>query len=206
MDLAALRAYKARYRLFMLSLLSGLSFFAHVSLSCAAVDADDALSLCQIDSLPKDIRDTLDRRFYGWQVQESTNLLPKSRQRWAAIAPLACPGIAAGHFEESRSVSYAVLLVPRDRSINGYKFVVFSAPKGQSFFGFKMLDQGEINASAYFIHSAAIERVLSGDLKKRLKPKNSDGIMLFAVDDKGSGQDVFFWTGESYDHATVDYQ
>src|ERR1700743_498057 len=125
MDLAALRAYKARYGLFMLSLLSGLSFFAHVSLSCAAVDADDALSLCQIDSLPKDIRDTLDRRFYGWQGQESTNLLPTARQKWATIAPLACPGIAAGHFDESRSVSYAVLLVPRDRSVNGYKFVVF---------------------------------------------------------------------------------
>jgi hypothetical protein len=206
MDLASLRAAKARYGFVMLSLLSGMSFFAHVSLVSAAVDADDALSLCQIDTLPKDIRDTLDRRFYGWRVQEAINLLPKARQKWAATAPLACPGIAAGHFEESRSVSYALLLVPGDRATSGYKFVVFSAPKGQSFYGFKLLDQGDINASGYFIHSAAIERVLDGDHKKRLKPKGSDGIVLFAVDDKGEAQSVFFWNGESYDHAQVDYQ
>src|SRR5581483_1666720 len=140
MDFASLRASNARYAL-MLSLLSGLYFTQHSAPARAAVDADDALSLCQIDTLPKDIRGTLERRFYGWKVQESMNLLPKARQKWASIAPLACPGIATGHFEDNRSVSYALLLIPSDRAANGYKFVVFTPPAGQSFYGFKMLDQ-----------------------------------------------------------------
>src|ERR1700716_1401525 len=127
MDFASLRTSNARYAL-VLSLLSGLSFFQHASFASAAVDADDALGLCQVETLPKDIRDTLDRRFYGWKIQDSSNLLAKVPQKWAATAPLACPGIAAGHFEDSRSVAYALLLVPVDRSASGYRFVVFSAP------------------------------------------------------------------------------
>ena len=204
MDFASLRAPNARYAL-VLSLLSGMSFFQHASFASAAVDADDALGLCQIETVPKDIRATLERRFYGWKVQDSTNLVPRARQKWAAISPLACPGIAAGHFEDSRSVSYALLLVPVDRSANGYKFVVFSAPSGQSFYGFKMLDQGAINASTLFIHAVAVDRVFDSDLKKRFRPKGADAVLLAAIDERTPTQNVFYWTGDSYDHAQVDF-
>src|SRR6266702_1666504 len=194
MAFVSLRAANARYAL-VLSLLSGLSFFQHASFARAAVDADDALGLCQLESLPKDIRATLERRFYGWKVQDSSNLLPKARQKWASITPLACPGIAAGHYEDSRSVSYALLLIPVDNSANGYKLVVFSAPSGQSFYGFKMLDQGAINASTFFVHAVAVDRVFDSDLKKRFRPKGSDGILLAFADDKTATQNVFFWAG-----------
>jgi hypothetical protein len=204
MELASLRASKARYTL-VLSLLSGLSFFQHASFATAVVDADDALGLCQVETIPKDIRDTLERRFYGWKVQDSSNLLPRARQRWATIAPLACPGIATGHFEESRSVAYALLLVPVDRSANGYKFVVFSAPSGQSFYGFKMLDQAPLNASSFFIHSVAIGSVFDSAMKKQFRPKANDGVVLFYADEKIPTQNVFYWKGDSYDHAQVDY-
>jgi hypothetical protein len=204
MDFASLRASKARYTL-VLSLLSGLSFLQHASFAAAAVDADDALGLCQIETIPKDIRDTLERRFYGWKVQDSGNLLPKIRQKWASTAPLACPGIATGHFEDSRSIAYALLLVPVDRSANGYKFVVFSAPSGQSFYGFKMLDQTAINASTFFIHSVAVDRVFDSALKKQFRPKGNDAIMLAFADDRTASQNVFFWKGDSYDHAQIDF-
>jgi hypothetical protein len=204
MDFESLRVPKARYA-FVLSLLTGLSFFQHASLAKAAVDADDALGLCQIDSIPKDIRDTLERRFSSWKVQDSSNLLPKVRQTWAAITPLACPGIAIGHFEESRSVAYALLLVPVDRSANGYKFIVFSAPSGQSFYGFKVLDQSALNASTFFIHTVAVARVFDSALKKQFRPKGSDAVLLAFADDKTASQNVFFWKGDSYDHAQVDF-
>jgi hypothetical protein len=204
MDFASRGASYARSAL-VLSLLSGLSFFQHASFATAAVDADDALGLCQIEAIPKDIRDTLERRFYGWKVQDSSNLLPKARQQWAAIAPLACPGIATGRFEDSRSVAYALLLVPADRSANGYKFVVFSAPSGQSFYGFKMLDQAAINASSFFVHAVAIDRVFDSALKKQFRPKQNDAVILFFADDRAASQNVFYWKGDSYDHAQVDY-
>jgi hypothetical protein len=204
MDFASLRASKARYTL-VLSLLSGLSCLQHASFAAAAVDADDALGLCQIETLPKDIRDTLERRFYGWKIQDSSNLLPKVRQKWAATAPLACPGIASGHFEDSRSVAYALLLVPVDRSASGYRFVVFSAPSGQSFYGFKVLEQAAVNASACFIHSVAVDRIFDSSLKKQFRPKANDAILLAFADDKSSSQNVFFWKGNSYDHAQLDF-
>jgi hypothetical protein len=203
MDFAPLRASYARYAI-VLSLLSGFSLFQHASFATAAVDADDALGLCQAEALPKDIRDTLQRRFFGWKVQDSSDLLPQARAKWAALAPLACPGIATGHFEESRSVAYALLLVPADRSASGYKFVVFSAPPGLSLYGFKMLDQAAVSASAFFIHSVAVNRILDGELKKRLRPKGNDAILLVYADDKAVSQNVFFWKGDSYDHAQVD--
>ena len=188
----------------MLSLLSGLTCFQYAPFVAAAVDAD-ALGLCQVDTLPKDIRDTLERRFYGWKVQDSSNLLPKARQQWAASGPLTCPGIATGHFEESRSVSYALLLVPVDPSGSGYKFVVFSAPAGQSFYGFKMLAQTASNTSAVFIHSVAVDRVFDSGLKKQFRPKENDAILLAYADDKSASQTVFYWKGESYDHAQIDF-
>ena len=204
MDFASLRASYARYIL-VLSLLSGLTCFQYAPFVAAAVDADDALGLCQVDTLPKDIRDTLERRFYGWKVQDSSNLVPKARQKWATIVPLACPGIATGHFEESRSVSYALLLVPVDPSAGGYKFVVFSAPSGQSFYGFKVLDQAANNASAFFIHSVAVDRVFDSGLKKQFRPKANDAILLAYADDKSASQNVFYWKGDSYDHAQIDF-
>jgi hypothetical protein len=204
MDFASLRASYARYTL-VLSLLSGLTCFQYAPFVAAAVDADDALGLCQIDTLPKDIRDTLERRFYGWKIQDSSNLLPKARQKWATIAPLACPGIATGHFEESRSVSYALLLVPVDPSAGGYKFVVFSAPSGQSYYGFKMLNQTASNASAVFIHSVAVDRVFNSGLKKQFRPKENDAILLAYADDKSASQNVFYWKGDSYEHAQIDF-
>ena len=204
MDSALLRASNVRFTL-VLSLLSGLSFLQHASFASAAIDADDALGLCQVEALPKDIRGTLERRFYGWKVQDSTSLLPKARQKWASSAPLGCPGIAAGHYEDSRSVAYALLLVPEDHSASGFKFVVFSAPSGQSFYGFKMLATGETNASALFIHAVTLDRVFDSNLKKKYHPKGSDAILLAFLDDKAPTQNVYFWTGDSYDHSQVDF-
>jgi hypothetical protein len=204
MDFASLRASRARY-LLVLSLLSGLSVFQYAPFASAAVEADDALGLCQVDSIPKDIQDTLQRRFYGWKVQDSSNLLPKARQKWTTLAPLACPGLATGHFEETRSVSYALLLVPVDSSVNAYRFVVFTAPPAQTFFGFKVLDQGTTNASAFFIHTVPVDKIFDSALKKQLRPKAPDTVLLNYVDDKTINQNAFYWKGDSYDHAQVDF-
>lgn len=203
MAFASLRASNARYVL-VLALLSGLSVCQQGAFSAAALDPDDALGLCQTETIPKDIRSTLERRFGGWKVQDSNNLPAKTRQKWAAVAPLACPEIAVGHFEDSRSVSYALLLVPVERSANGYKFIVFSALSGQSFYGFKVLEQGTLNASAFFVHSVAIDRAFDSEVRKKFRPKGSEGILLNTVDERTDSEDVFFWTGESYDHARAD--
>ena len=152
MDFASLRASNVRYAL-VLSLLSGLSCLQHASFARAAVEADDAIGLCQMETLPKDIRSTLERRFNGWTVQDSTNLLPRARRKWASIAPPTCPGIASGHYEDSRSVAYALLLVPETAAPTATSSSSSARRPASPYYGFKMLASGAINASAFFIHS-----------------------------------------------------
>src|SRR5690242_5410897 len=60
----------------------------------SAQSSDELLGLCRTDSLPADIRGTLERRFTGWKIQEPTDLGTAARERWAAERPLTCPGVA----------------------------------------------------------------------------------------------------------------
>lgn len=62
-----------------------------------------------------------------------------------------------------------------------------------------------MNASAFFIHSVAIDRVFDSEPRKRFRPKGSESVLLSYADEKTPTQNVFFWTGESYDHAQVDF-
>src|SRR5258708_25676912 len=76
--------------------------FAHPRMLAAAPgDADELLGLCRLESLPEDIRGSLQRNFSAWKIQEPTDLSPHARERWASERPLACPGIAAGHFQNA---------------------------------------------------------------------------------------------------------
>ncbi len=67
------------------------------------------------------------------------------------------------------------------------------------------LYESPINASALFVHAVAVDRVFDSDLKKKFRAKGSDGILLSFTDDKTDTQNGFFWTGDSYDHAQVDF-
>jgi hypothetical protein len=59
----------------MLSLISDVYFFQHASMAgAAAASMDDAPVRCRIESTPKDIRATPDRRFYGWKAKEPINV------------------------------------------------------------------------------------------------------------------------------------
>jgi hypothetical protein len=180
------------------SLVWALGVLGTCAYSAAVAAPEDAAGNCEDVTLPKDIHDTLGRRFAGWKIQLSRDLLPDARKIWAATTPLVCPGVASGHFADSKTVSYALLLVPTDKSVTGYQLVTFTAPPKHDFYGYKLLDQADTDAGTKFIVAAAIERVFDKDTQKKLRPKTSDAVALVQTDAKPAAQTVFFWTGESY--------
>lgn len=189
--------------IFALRLLCLLCLLEAFSFSAVVAGPEDSSANCQDVTLPQDIRDTLQRRFAGWKIQLSRDLRPEARKVWAQTTPLACPGIASGHFADSRGITYALLLVPADSSVTGYELVAFSAPPKLTFYGYKLLGQAEVDTGSVFILSVPVERVLDRDARKQLRPKTDDAVSLVHVDGKDTFQNVFFWNGDSYGHTQL---
>src|SRR2546430_13241194 len=82
---------------------------------------DELLALCRVDTLPHDIRNGLSRNFSAWKIQDANDLSARARVRWGEERRLTCPGIALGHFQDPKSASYALLLVPTNRASNAFK-------------------------------------------------------------------------------------
>src|ERR1700761_430524 len=159
---------------YALGLLSLLCIFGAFPFSAVVAGPEDVAGSCQDVTLPQDIRDTLQRRFPGWKIQLSRDLRPEARKAWMQTTPLTCPGVASGHFADSKGVSYALLLVPADSSVTGYELVAFTAPPKLTFYGYKLLDQAEADTGSLFILSVRVDQVLDRDARKQLRPKTDD--------------------------------
>ena len=118
---------------------------------CRAGEPEELLDLCKLDALPQDIRGSLSRNFSGWKILEPTDLTARARTRWGSERPLTCPGIATGHFQDAKSASYALLLIPADHSTTAYRLLVFTQQSGQQFYGFKALGQADSGASDVYV-------------------------------------------------------
>src|SRR5689334_6668992 len=74
---------------------------------------------CALTVLPVPVQSQLKTAYAAWKVQEVTDLSVNASSSWdhhkKYRPPTECPGIAVGHFQ-GNEVSYAVLLVPADRS------------------------------------------------------------------------------------------
>ena len=109
-------------------------------------------ALCNLRSLPSDIQNRLKVEFGSWKVQEPENLSAYTRKTWVGKKPPACPGIAVGLFQNAKTPSYAVLLVPIDHPDAGYRFLVFSRKTGQPSYETTVVEKfDDHGASNYFI-------------------------------------------------------
>src|SRR6185312_8868100 len=124
MSLANLRRASAR-RALCVALSFNLLLGAAPDLP-AASPPNELLGLCRSDTLPQDIRNSLTRNFSAWKIQDPTDLSVRARTRWGEERPLTCPGIAAGHFQDPKAASYALLLVPLNRMSNAFKLLIYT--------------------------------------------------------------------------------
>ena len=162
--------------------------------------------LCKVESLPSDIQNRLKEEYGSWKIQEPTDLSQRAREAWEPEKPLACPGIAVGHFESAKTLSYAVLLVPTGHADEGYRFLVFSQTLGQPGYEVRVLDKlDDKGAANYYIQSTPISKFFDEPSRKKFQAYTVDGILLVDSAENEYGVEVYFWSGGRYRHEPIDY-
>jgi len=180
---------------------AGLLFAPTLSLFPAVSHGEEPADLCRFDSLPVDVRHSLERRFGGWQIQSAASLSPRARQRWAAERPLTCPGIAVGHFDDSQAFSYALLLIGTDHASS--RLLVFTPLSGQAFYGFRLVDQFESSADDVFVRTVPNSQYLGKDALFAHRSREGDSLLL-SNSAKGTPEEVVYvWMPDGYRHQAV---
>lgn len=160
-------------------------------------------TLCK--PLPSDIQRRLGEKFGSWTIQEPKDLSATARERWKSEKPQGCPGIAVGRFADGATLSYAVLLVPREHPDAGYKFLVFTSAPGQPSYEMTIVEQSDhAGAANFFIHRVPISRFFNQSSRKKFGVTASDGILLADAGAEEYETDVYFWANGSYRHQPVD--
>jgi hypothetical protein len=182
-----------------------LAFARQGSSLPALANLNEGPDVCKVESLPAEVQRRLKEEFGSWRVQEPTDLSPRAHERWESEKPLACPGIAMGRFENAKTLSYAVLLIPKDHADTGYKFLVFSPNAGQPSYELGAVDSGGGGAANFFIYRIQIGKFFDERSKKKFRVHTSEGILLVDSAEKEYGAEVYFWSVGSYQHQPVDY-
>lgn len=186
-------------------LTAALAFGQQGSSPSAPAKPIEGSALCKPGSLPPDVQSRLKGEFSSWKVQEPADLSPHARERWESEKPLACPGIAVGKFENDKTPSYAVLLVPQSHTDTGYKFLVFSPKAGQPSYEMRAADSGDSGAANFFIHRTPISKFFDAPSRKKFQAHTVDGILLVDSAENEYGVEVYFWSGGHYRHEPIDY-
>src|ERR1700722_8261937 len=181
------------------ALLGGLAPTLHA----APGEPDELLDLCKLDALPQDIRGSLSRNFAAWKVLEPADLTARARTRWGSERPLTCPGIAAGHFQDPKNASYALLLIPANHSTTAYKVLIYTQQSGGKYYGFKAATQMDSGAADIFLHTEAISRYFDSSTKWA-RSKVTDAVMV--ADSAAAEAYLYLWSDTNYDREQVNFQ
>jgi hypothetical protein len=169
------------------------------TLLAAPSEPDELSSLCRLDTLPPDVRGSLNRTFSSWKIQAPADLSPRARTRWGEARPLSCPGIAGGHFQSAKSASYALVLVPTDHANGAYKVVIYTQQPGLQYYGFKVVAQMDTGASDVFVQAAS-----TSNFPEAARAKINEAVML--VDSAATTAWLYVWSDENYEREQVKYQ
>ena len=170
-----------------------------------------AKPLCKEVFLPREVEKHLETAFGSWKIQQPADLSPTALARWKDEKPLECPGIAAGYFERSDALSYAVLLVPKGHAARGCTFLVFS--QGSDSVGAgqrrpyeaRVLERWDRGARDVFIRGVEIRKFFDARSRRKFDARSGDGILFVEAAEKEYGTDMFYWTKGGFRHDPVDY-
>ena len=185
-------------RALILFLLLSFSAFPAV-----AQDRDDA-SLCSPKILPENIQARLKSEFAGWRILEPGDLSAHARERWAAIKPIQCPGIAIGQFE-SDETAYAVYLVPASQADARYRLVAFAPNSDRSFHETIVERWDGGGATHFFIAKIKVDDFLNQTWRQKLHVVVKEGFIMIDAAWTEYEADVYYWSRGHYLHQPVDY-
>jgi hypothetical protein len=167
--------------------------------------AAEEAAVCNLGSLPSDIQSHLKKDFGSWKIQDPENLSENARKTWAGRKPPACPGIAVGLFQNAKTASYAVLLVPVSHPDTGYRFLVFSSKAGGSSYEWTVVEQSnDHGASNYFIRRVPIGDFFDAPSKRKFQVQAPEGIEMIDSAEKEYGADIYFWSNSRFRQEPVD--
>lgn len=85
---------------------------------------------CGSSALPIAANNSLKSKYPSWNVVLVSDLRPDDQRLWKQHEDDSCPGIALGHFADSRQLSYAVTLLRRSRGVL-YQMLVVMTPQSR---------------------------------------------------------------------------
>lgn len=172
-------------------------FVTAVFLATMCAHAQAASQVCADSALPDGVRAVLASEYGSWRIKTFADREPDYLKAWTAKRPTECPGIVAGHFETRDDLSYALLLIPRDETKSGYRFLVYSRRSNKGAFSATVLEQDDKETSG----SPAIFHLDPGpafNLEKFAAFKlKSEGIYLEFFEASGL---IYFWKHGHYEH------
>jgi hypothetical protein len=140
-----------------------------------------------------------------WKIQESENLSENARKTSAGRKPPACPGIAMGLFQDAKTSSYAVLLVPVSQPNAGYRFLVFSRKTGELSYEPTVIEQFDDHGSSnYFIRKVSISDFFDAESKKKFQVQATEGIEMIDSAENEYGAEIYFWSNGHFRREPVD--
>jgi hypothetical protein len=161
--------------------------------------------LCNLASLPSDIKNRLKADFGSWKIQEPENLSDYTRKTWEGRKPPACPGIAVGLFQSAKTPSYALLLVPIDRPDAGYRFLVFSRKTGQPSYETTVIENSDDHGAAnYFIRKVSLRQFFDEQSKRKFQVEATDCILMVDSAEQEYETDIYFWSNGHFRQEPVD--
>ncbi|MDH5642516.1 MAG: hypothetical protein OEY28_14605 [Nitrospira sp.] len=80
---------------------------------------------CDLHDVPASVQQVVHETFPEWRIWDLTDLTDEDRAWWLKRdARSSCPGLAIGHFLSKKHLAYAMFLIPKDSSQEGWRLVV----------------------------------------------------------------------------------
>lgn len=96
---------------------------ALIAVTCARAQKSGP---CSESALPEGVRASMDSQFAEWRIETIEDLEEGYRAAWVSKRANDCPGIAVGRFDGRPEVSYAMILVPREKGKQAFRFVLLA--------------------------------------------------------------------------------
>lgn len=171
----------------LLCLIVAALFFSSSRASGKAEDTS-----CNTNFIPGSILSLMKYSFVKWRIKNERDFDDSHRASWIKTKPGLCPGIAKGHFVNSQTEDYAILLVSKDHKKQSYKVVVFS-PKGGK------INSYLVESGQHFMERIAVSRIppgtYSGTEDSPTVELKMDGIVVEAIE---AGSMIYYWSNGSF--------
>ncbi|HEY2819637.1 MAG TPA: hypothetical protein VGJ06_01245 [Candidatus Acidoferrum sp.] len=147
---------------------------------------------CDTAAMPAQVREMLRNKFAGWRPKQLSDMSVEDQKSWlASPSGKFCPGIAIGHFENSKDLSYAVLLLHKSEPTHGYKIIVFSKQADGDIYTSNLLELSDSEPDSALV----ISKVAPGkfpDLETEKSVRTTlDGVIVESLE---KGAVLYYWS------------